>query len=417
MQQQKLRELLSALANLISIAEIVTVLPELNAHLVAFKMNSDAWILFCGQDKINQFKDTVERFWKAENEIYITISKKLIQEKITNFMIDYFQDNKAVNETDIKHFFRDLFEIPTEEWEVFRPLHGAELDTSDKLELGPFTVWNFVSHPSLLIAKYPQLQEDWKIMREALESQSSGNLVVSVGVTARDGERAEELADERFRQFEHVMRYMIGDTTGKFDIWIFDYRNPTLFRCMGVSPTRARQGSRIKSIHTPIKIDDPLFGESRADHSWIWNALTQPNPNKLQKRILASVEWIGKGMRDPDTAKSFVQFLIAFEALLTFKERGTIVSPSIASQLAEFSAYIVGDDFDSRLEVEKSVKKLYDRRSAVAHGGSQSVLESEVIEALKIVRNLIKRITTNPELSTMTSMDQLQDWVQRKKYT
>jgi hypothetical protein len=79
--------------------------------------------------------------------------------------------------------------------------------------------------------------------------------------------------------------------------------------------------------------------------------------------------------------------------------------------------YIVGDDFDSRLEVEKSIKKLYARRSAVAHGGSQSVLESEVIEALKLVRNLIKRITTNPELSAMTSMRQLQEWVLRKKHT
>lgn len=417
MQQQKVRELTSALSSLISIAEIVTVLPESNAPRVAFKMSPDTWILFCGQDKIDQFKETVERFWKAENDMYITISNKLIYEKLTSFITDYLQSNKAVNETDIKHFFRELIEIPTEEWEVFRPLHGAELETSNKLELGSFTVWNFVSHQSLLIAKYPQLHEDWKILREALESQSSGNLVVSVRVTARDGERAEELADERFRQFEHTMRYMIGDTTGEFDVWIFDYRNPTLFRCMVLSPTKARQGNRIKDRHTPIKIDDPFFGESRADHIWIWNALAQPNPNKLQKRILASVEWIGKGMRDIDTAKAFVQFLIAFEALLTFKERGTMVSPSIASQLAEFSAYIVGDDFDSRLEVEKSVKKLYDRRSAVAHGGSQSVLESEVIEALKIVRNLIKRITTNPELSAMTSMDQLQDWVQRKKYT
>jgi hypothetical protein len=417
MQQKKVRELLSALVNLISIAEIVTVLPESNAPHVAFKTKSNTWVLFCGQDKINQFEDTVERFWKAKDEIYTTISKKLFQEKITDFMSDYLQGDKVPNETDIKHFFRETSEISTEEWEVFRPLYGAELETSDKLELGSFTVWNFVSHQSLLIAKYPQLHEDWKIMREALESQSSGNLVVSVRVTALDGERAEELADERFRQFEHVMRYMIGDTTGEFDIWIFDYRNPTLFRCMVLSPTRALQGNRIKDRHTPIKIDDPFFGESRADHTWIWNALTQPNPNELQTRILAAVEWIGKGMRDPDTAKAFVQFIIAFEALLTFREQGTIVSPSIASQLAEFSAYIVGDGFDSRLEVEKSVKKLYDRRSAVAHGGSKSVLKSEVIEALKIVRNLIKQITTNPELSAMTSMPQLRDWVLRKKYT
>jgi arginine deiminase len=131
MQQKKVRELLSALVNLVSIAEIVTVLPESNAPRVAFKMNPDTWILFCGQDKINQFKDTVERFWKAENEIYITISKKIFQEKITSFMTGYLQSNKAVNETDIKQFFRELLEIPIEEWEVFRPLHGAELDTSD----------------------------------------------------------------------------------------------------------------------------------------------------------------------------------------------------------------------------------------------------------------------------------------------
>jgi hypothetical protein len=59
MQQQKVRELTSALASLISIAEIVTVLPESNAPRVAFKMNPGTWILFCGQDKINQYKDTV----------------------------------------------------------------------------------------------------------------------------------------------------------------------------------------------------------------------------------------------------------------------------------------------------------------------------------------------------------------------
>jgi len=371
------------------------------------------------QDKKNQFEDTVERFWHAKHEIYTTFSKKIIQEKNNGFISDCIQGDKVVNETDINHFFRELIEIPTEEWEVFRPLYGAELETQDKLELGSFTVWNLVHHQSLLIAKYPQLLEDWKFIREALESQSSGNLVVSVRVVARDGERAEELADERFRQFEHVMRYMIADTSGEFDIWIFDYRNPTLFRCMVLSPTRARQGNRVKDRHTPIKIDAPFFREARADHTWIWNALTQPNPNELQKRILAAVEWIGKGMRDRDRdpAKAFVQFIIAIEALLTFREQGTIVSPSIASQLAEFSAYIVGDDFDSRLEVEKSVKKLYARRSAVAHGGSQSVLESEVIEALKLVRNLIKRITTNSELSAMTSMRQLQEWVLRKKYT
>jgi len=87
MQQKKVRELLSALVNLVSLAEIVTVLPESNAPRVAFEMKSDTWVLFCGQDKINQVEDTVERFWEAEHEIYITISRKLIQEKLTGLMV------------------------------------------------------------------------------------------------------------------------------------------------------------------------------------------------------------------------------------------------------------------------------------------------------------------------------------------
>lgn len=134
--------------------------------------------------------------------------------------------------------------------------------------------------------------------------------------------------------------------------------------------------------------------------------------------MIAAIEWVGKGLRDSDDpAKAFVQFVFAIEALLTFQKKGVLVSPSIASQLAEYSAFILGSDYDSRLEVGKLIKNLYNHRSAIAHGGSQSVLESEVNDALYLVKSLITQMITKPELVAMTSIDQLQEWVSRQKYS
>jgi hypothetical protein len=274
-------------------------------------------------------------------------------------------------------------------------------------------VYKWELHQSAIISNYPNAED---LLRSNHQDDLRENLIVSVRVFSRDSSRAVEFADARFRQFENVVRYMIGDKEGRSDVGIFDYRGLHRSQAIVLSKTSLATDGQLKGVLNLTPIDDSFFIDASAGNAWIWNTLNSSNPSNLQKRVLAAIEWTGKGLRDLDHAKSFVQFIFAIEALLTFKEKGILVSPSIASQLAEFTAFIVGTDFESRSWVERLVKKLYDRRSRVAHGGSQSVLQSQVLDAFGLVKSLITHMIIDPDLSAMTSMEQLQSWVNKKKY-
>jgi len=417
MQQKKVRELLRVLIALASVAETLAAhssTPSLEdfTPFKSFRRGADV-LLFYGNDKVKQFEEAVECFWKADDEVYETIAKETVKNRLVDLVFDYCKAEEPLTDSTIEQLFCNFIKIPKEEWEAFRPLYGASLSTTMPLTLGPFTVYKWELHQSAIISNYPNAED---LLRSNHQDDLRENLIVSVRVFSRDSSRAVEFADARFRQFENVVRYMIGDKEGRSDVGIFDYRGLHRSQAIVLSKTSLATAGQLKGVLNLTPIDDSFFIDASAGNAWIWNTLNSSNPSNLQKRVLAAIEWTGKGLRDLDHSKSFVQFIFAIEALLTFKEKGILVSPSIASQLAEFTAFIVGTDFESRSWVERLVKKLYDSRSSVAHGGSQSVLQSQVLDAFGLVKSLITHMIIDPDLSAMTSMEQLQSWVNKKKY-
>lgn len=419
MQRKKLHELLSAVSNLVSIAELGPFSLEADKANTSYrKFGSAPALVFYGHDKVKQLEEAFELFWKSDDEVYQTIAKTTVERKVVHLVSSSCQNEEYLTESDIEQMFDELLAIPKEEWEVFRPLYGARLSTKSPLKLGPFTVYNWELHQPLITTKYPPEEVLWDVHLTTVHLKDAlTDLLISFKVSTCDESRAKEFADIRFRQFENVVRYMIANKEGRLDVGIFDYRSWNSFTSISLSTTCAVTSFQGEGVYQQVDIDDPFFINSSAGHTWIWNTLSQSNLSKMQQQVIAAIEWTGKGVRDPDPAKAFVQFVFAIEALLTFKQQGVLISPSIASQIAEYSAFIIGTDFESRSQVEKLVKKIYGRRSAVAHGGSQSVLESEVNEALWLVKSLITRIITEPELLAMTSMTQLQEWVFRQKYS
>lgn len=419
MQRKKLHELLSMIGNLVSIAELGPFsLENCKANTSYRIFGCDPALFLRGDDKVKQFEEAVEHFWENNHEVYQTIAKKTVERKVVHLVFYSCQNEEPLTESDIEQMFDELLAIPKEEWEVFRPLYGARLSTESPLKLGPFTVYNWELHQPLITTKYPPEEVLWNVHSTTVHLKDAlTDLLISIKVSTRDESRAKEFADIRFRQFENVVRYMIANKKGRLDVGIFDYRSGNSFTSISLSTTCAVTSSQGEGVYQQVDIDDPFFINSSAGHTWIWNTLSQSNLSKMQQQVIAAIEWTGKGVRDPDPAKAFVQFVFAIEALLTFKQQGVLISPSIASQMAEYSAFIIGTDFESRSQVERLVKKLYGRRSAVAHGGSQSVLESEVYEALGLVKYLITKIITEPALLAITSIDQLQEWISRQKYS
>lgn len=72
-----------------------------------------------------------------------------------------------------------------------------------------------------------------------------------------------------------------------------------------------------------------------------------------------------------------------------------LVSPSITYQISEFAAFIISDELESRLVIEKMVKKLYSKRSAIAHGGSSDVDDKDVNEAMYLIKQIVTILLKN----------------------
>jgi hypothetical protein len=371
-------------------------------------------IRFVG-DGVGRANSLVDRLWRENKELFLMVGRSIVQDHLNRLMGKVRQAGRKPVSADIDDLLSRLLSLPSDTWEVFRVLHGATISTDAPLVLGSFTIYNRSKHWGAILARFPQADQRAALWSGLLHKET----LVSIRLVARDSARARERADERFRHFENVLRFMVASKYHGIrgvDVGIFDYNEWTLHDAVALSESGPATGSTLtEGSAGPVPIDDPFYADPQHGHDRLWALLGEDQRSQLENKILMAVEWTGKGSHDLDPAKSFVQFMFALEALFTFHEK-VFVTPSIASQLAEFAAFVVGQDLDHRLQMAKMVKDFYEKRSGIIHGGSSDIAEDDVQQAFLLLRAIIRRMTTDTELVAMKSMAQFNEWVQRRKY-
>ncbi len=409
------RAILSLVRDLIAITD-----KEVHPHhdgCQAFRIN-DKEIVIQGHEHVKKFKETVETIWKDDAEIYQTISYKRLTQEIYMILIESSYDGVNVTEHRIEILRETLMSQPLTEWEMFRFLFGTCFMKSaiPPLVYGPFTFYDIEQersgHITIIEEKYPHAH----ISDYLKSSERKAHVLVSTKITARDIERAVELADVRFSQLENVMRYMYAIRSRDFHVGISEDCRWLCPRAIALSESATAKIPEREGASRYIYIDEPFYNDESNGHDAIWILLQKPNPHEIERRILNAVEWIGKGINDIDDADAFVQYMFAIESLLQFKEQGSTVTPSVMSQIAEFAAFIIADTYEQRIMIEHLTKKLYGKRSAIAHGGDVKVKAEDLHEALWLSKLLAVRMTVREDLRQMSSMKELRQWVLRKKY-
>lgn len=369
-------------------------------------------LYFSGQD-IKTFENVVEEIWKHNTELYETVSLKTVKDKIIKLLEKQVFDGDPITSEDAGQLIGNLLSMKIQEWEVFRPLYGGTISPiTPPFELGPFTIYHIDHHKDVILEKYPHANSTYDIHREYIET----DLFISVIIKARDNRRANELSESRFRQFENIFKYMLGPSN-RFDVAIFDFKDWRVSESLLLSSKTATSSSSGKGSLEKLPLNDNFFQSDKNGNKLIWEKLKLRKLTDLEQSIFAAINWIGKGVKEEDPANSFIQYIFALESLFTFQKKGVLVSPSIANQLAEFTAFILGEDLLTRTQYLRTVKNLYGKRSAVAHGGSQNILKDEVIKSYRLVKNLIVTLITHPELKDLKTIDELQQWVDGKKYS
>jgi hypothetical protein len=415
--------------------------PTITSHCYRVFFIQDKLVKVFKQDTSRKLEKAINEFWSVNQELYSTVSKKKFRECIDNLIAECLETGTNSKFASIAKIYEELLGLEVEEIEVFRPLYGIPSGEKSIYHLTPFTIYKYDVYHSLMENKgkgdfLSKVLEDYKATEDMLGNQNPeksplleniGIDVISVKVNSRDFTKAIELAEAHFYQLENIISYIFSEED--IDICITSplQRLTPHTICLSSNGASARI---INDQNYPfgdylispfLSIDHPFLYDGKIEnnqlweyqgHPYIWEALAAEEPSDLQKRILAAVEWVGKAAKDKDPARKLTQIMIGLESLLSSKGKG-----GISSLLAEYTAFLIGDDLEDRKHLENTVKKLYNERSDIAHGSSSNAHPNSIADALWIVKSVIKRITTDPVLKELSDFNKLKEWITHKKYS
>ncbi|MDA2190722.1 HEPN domain-containing protein [Bacillus cereus] len=381
-----------------------------------YGMGKDA-INIIGEEALVQYSKVAKYLLNSDHSISDTVTLADIEDEIILLLRKAKKEELSIEM--IKVIFSKLRKQSIKEYEVFYPLYGVVYCKEEPIQLGPFTIYNFEIHREFLLKKYPKSDFAFKLKYDEVKLKDNQVLLISVVVSARNHKSANEKGRVKLRGFEDAIRFMVADLRKHYDVGVFNYNSYRWTDGIIVSSDEVSTSAQGTGAMSQIFLNQhqvvKLMSQNGNDR--IWSLLAKSNLNDMEQRIISAIKWAGKALRDEEPARAFIQYMFAFEALLQFQQRGQLVSPSITYQISEFVAFIVNESLDDRIRTEKMIKDLYGKRSTIVHGGSTEVSEDELSQAFSLLKNIIVILLVHEEFKDIKSIQHLNEWVKKQKYS
>lgn len=367
----------------------------------------DYTISFIGFDNLKQFEIKLEILFKIDKEITQTYTYKTFETQIIYLVKKLIDEHRSCEIKDFVELIDNLLSAKIYESEVLSELYGGELNT-ELIKYGDFTIYNIKISTDYLVELYPTLKHDFYF--DNLKS----NLLIGIKVKAREHSKAVEIANDLFEIFENMFNYAVADFEHHRMINILNYKGWESRKLIICNKESMGTSTKMKII-TLVKLEDVFFKDSSQGNDIMWQLITKPNKNEIEKRLLNAISWIGKAIYDDDTAKSLVQFVIAMEGMLQQNEKDFITS-SIVSQISDWLAFIISDKPEERHSIAGYFKDIYQKRSAIAHGANKNIDIDDLKIAYQIAKSMTITFLTKEPFNEIASIKELSEYLKKLKY-
>ena len=357
-----------------------------------------------------KFLEFIAQAYNYDQEIKKTFTLKKFQKLFIDKFFDNLYSSTKIKICDATSFVGELKSEKNQKYYVFRNIFGINLDDTSKIHhLGDYKIYHFDTHKKIIESKTT-------VNPNLIWMAGKPNYLIEWEVKARHAEKALEIADQYFRRFELIFRFIMSSAEREYEVGILNYKGRfrIIAYCFSEDGGWTTQADSSGSIFN-TDLDNPIYINKDIGHDYIWK-LTNKNLNKFQKRLLLAIEWIGQSMIEQSIQNAFLKCAIALEIIFTFSEK-TIVTPSILNQISVSIAILIGTSVDDRVEMESKVKKLYSLRSAIVHSGNKDINESDYYSILNIARSVIYKLITDNKLKRVNSVEDFFDLIRRKKYS
>lgn len=355
----------------------------------------------------------VDTIIKKYNTKVSGLSKSDLKKIIGQIVFDY--KFRELNKEDIENKFEREINLPDEQFSVIRPVYGVSIKNADTIELGPFVIFTKDLARSYLEQKLAQFSEH--VRHDHIEDVMSIDVeyYIKIEVKAKTGQRAVEIADDRFDAFESVIKFMQIENKN-YNVCLLNDESVAVKKVVAISSNGYHSTSSLKGLYRIMELDENEM--KKENFSIIWEMLEEYNNgdiNEWKKRILLAIICVGHAAREYNGVNKFLQYIFAMEIIMHNNADG-LISPSIANQIAETSAFIISDDINSRKDIYRKAKEVYSKRSAAVHGGSNNISDDLIAKARSIVYCLIHSILRSEELMQLRNAKDLYEWTMNRRF-
>jgi len=364
-------------------------------------------IVICGIDDIINFHNLIDEIWTKHKLIQEHFTRKKALEEIIKLAA---RNENSIHE-DVYNWLDSIEEQAIKDYWIYREIKGAELSENKSVKLGPFSIVDKNHHKDNVIKGSSYIQSNW----EHVSNHCKGNLLIGVKVSVKNIDRGYELANKQFELFENTIKFIIPNNE-MYEVSIVNKIGRLSERSIAIADNSYnRHNSMSMNGLNSIDFNSSIFHYTNTWIQDIFSVFEKENRSDVEDRIVSAIDWVGKGLKEVDKDKSFVQLMFGIEALLGNND-GSIIQPSILSRISECIAFTLGTDYLSRTKLEKDFKKLYGIRSAIVHGDKKSVLIGDFMLLKYIVIRLIWAFIKNDELRNCDSINNYNEWIKKKRY-
>lgn len=365
-------------------------------------------LLIEGNEALTIYENEIEALFNSNKEIPATYTFTKFETEVCNLLKILKRENRNCQPENIKMLFDQLLAVEIQEYEILNEVWGAQLQES-KIQFGDFTIYHFFRSNKELTEKYPELKNT--IFTDHLKS----NYLIGITIKARHQEKATEKAHEYFATFENAFNYMLADLRHNHQLSILTAPNQSTMDSIVCNKETMGKATKFVGRFSNIDLEHDVFTDSLQGNNLVWSLITKIEKSDVEKRLLNSIEWIGKATIEKEKPKALVQFVFAIEGLLHYNEGG-FITPSIVSQLSDWLAFIIEDDMEQRKKISSYFKELYKKRSAIAHGASKIIDEADLHLALQISKLMIISFLTHEPLKNLKTISELNSYMTDLKF-
>jgi hypothetical protein len=287
---------------------------------------------------------------------------------------------------------------------AYIPIEMVEMEI-DELELGNITLRNmrgkhfntFTQQVESELVRRAATQEeqerDLKRWRKWVRPLLKGKIVAAY-TTVAEPFRVQELAEQECAHVIDVLRYFIfvskKDSKSNLGLpgelgygWSEVAIASSTYGFSTRSEPRGSQRFRITQQTLQAMKD-----------AGVHDLLDMYRPGKktdFSDTLLTGIHWVANALIQTEPANEFLSLVSCLETFLT-RDAGD--TGSISNAIAVGVAWVLGQNFAERQVIRKEMKKLYDKRSSITHGGQQD----ELVDDLLVLRERVRAFAILPSI-------------------